>query len=135
VDDGVGQSSVFSSPLHTFFIDKQHFFIDKQYDFFLSKPNLFLSRFFCNFTPILSFFFFCLEFFFVGGVFFVHSRHEIFRIIPTNNITHGRFFSRAVLGRGFVIISPEGTPDIQRTVVRREVVFYHATHRVGGKFR
>jgi hypothetical protein len=32
-DGGVGQSSVFSSPLHTFFIDKQHFFIAKQYTF------------------------------------------------------------------------------------------------------
>jgi hypothetical protein len=30
-----------------------------------------LSRFFCNFTPILSFFF--LRIFFLGKVFFVHS--------------------------------------------------------------
>jgi hypothetical protein len=30
VDGGVAQSFNFSSPLHTFFIDKQYFFIGKQ---------------------------------------------------------------------------------------------------------
>ena len=38
---------------------------------FFTKPNLFLSRFFCNFTPILSFFF--LRIFFLGKVFFLNS--------------------------------------------------------------
>ena len=117
-----------------FFFATPHFFYRQNiYAQFFTKPNLFLSRFVCNFTPIL--FFFCLEFFFVGGVFVVHSCYEIFRIISTNNITRRRFFSRFILGRFFVIISPEGTPGIQRTVVRREVVFYHATRRVGNEFR
>lgn len=53
------QSTLFLSTSNTFLLISNTLLLVSS---FFTKPNLFLSRFFCNFTPILGFFF-CLEFF------------------------------------------------------------------------
>ena len=111
VMSGVGRSSFFSSPLHPFFIDKIYTQFFSNLLIFVVKVNLFLSRFFCNFTPILSFFF-LLKVFFVGGVFFLHSCHGIFRIISTTHNTHGDFCKHFVLGRDFCRVFTQGNTPI-----------------------
>ena len=118
---GVGRSSFFSSLLHPFFIDKIYTQFFSNLLIFVVKVNLFLSRFFCNFTPILSFFF-CLEFFLSAEFFsYIHAMKFLESYPP--HITPTEIFVNILFWGGiFVVYLLRETPPF--TAIWRVIAIF-----------